>query len=67
VPLMFMPQWLVRFSDISPVKWAILAIEGPLWRGFSASEMLLPCAILLAIGMAGLLLGARAFGQLRSL
>lgn len=67
VPLMFMPQWLVRFSDVSPVKWAILAIEGPLWRGFSASEMLLPCCVLLGVGIAGLALGARAFGRLRSL
>ncbi len=67
VPLMFMPQWLLGFSDFSPIKWAILAIEGPLWRGFSASEMLLPCAILMGVGASGLLLGARAFGRLQSL
>ncbi|MGE5611924.1 MAG: ABC transporter permease [Bacillota bacterium] len=67
VPLMFMPQWLVAYSDWSPVKWAILAIEGPLWRGFSASEMLLPCGVLLSVGAAGLLLGARIFSRLRSL
>jgi ABC-2 type transport system permease protein len=67
VPLMFMPQWLVAYSDWSPVKWAILAIEGPLWRGFSASEMFLPCGVLLSVGAAGLLLGAWVFSRLRSL
>lgn len=67
VPLMFMPQWLVRYSSLSPVKWAILAIEGPLWRGFSATEMLLPCGILLGVGALGLALGARAFARLRTL
>lgn len=67
VPLMFMPRWLASYSNVSPVKWAILAIEGPLWRGFSAAEMVVPCAVLVGVGLAGLGLGAWAFGRLRNL
>ena len=43
LPLFFMPQWLQTFSSISPVKWAILALEGAIWRGFTPVEMLKPC------------------------
>jgi ABC-2 type transport system permease protein len=57
VPLMVMPQWMLRLSDWSPVKWMILAIEGATWRGFSVAEMLLPCGILLGFGAAGFLAG----------
>jgi ABC-2 type transport system permease protein len=46
---------------VSPVKWAILAFEGAIWRGFSWQEMMLPFAILLATGAVTFLLGARAF------
>ncbi|MCA9563081.1 MAG: ABC transporter permease [Myxococcales bacterium] len=52
IPLFFMPEWMSTFSNFSPIKWAILAIEGGLWRGFSLGEMILPCGILLAIGAA---------------
>jgi ABC-2 type transport system permease protein len=37
-------------SDYSPAKWSVLALEGSIWRGFSASEMLLPCAVLVIVG-----------------
>ncbi len=63
VPLMFMPPWMVHLSPYSPVKWAILSIEGPLWRNFTFLEMFVPCTVLLAIGAAGFLLGARAFAR----
>lgn len=61
IPLFVMPPWLLTLSHLSPVKWAILAIEGALWRGFTPREMVVPCAILLAVGAAGLGLGARVF------
>jgi ABC-2 type transport system permease protein len=51
MPLFFMPGWLQKISSVSPVKWGILAIEGAVWRDFSAMEMLTPCAILIAIGL----------------
>ncbi|MCP4594764.1 MAG: ABC transporter permease [bacterium] len=50
IPLVFMPPWLFKLSHVSPVKWGILSLEGAIWRGFSLTEMLLPCAVLLGIG-----------------
>ena len=50
IPLLFMPPFMRLLSNASPVKWSILALEGAIWRGFTASEMLLPCGILIAIG-----------------
>ena len=58
VPLFVMPPWMATASNASPVKWAVLAFEGALWRGFGLAEMALPCAILLAVG-APFALGAR--------
>jgi ABC-2 type transport system permease protein len=61
VPLFVMPSWMLVASSVSPARWAILAYEGALWRGFSATEMALPCALLLLLGVAGVALGARLF------
>ena len=60
IPLFVMPPWLVSLSAISPVKWAILALEGATWRGFGAGDMLLPCSVLIAVGLAAFLVGTRA-------
>jgi len=57
VPLMAMPRWMQILSNFSPVKWGILVLEGAVWRGFSFSEMLSPCGILLAVGVVGFALG----------
>jgi linearmycin/streptolysin S transport system permease protein len=51
VPLMFMPSWMKMVGVVSPVKWAIVSLEGALWRGFSFVEMAQPCGVLLAIGI----------------
>lgn len=61
VPLFVMPGWMLTASGVSPARWAILAFEGALWRGFSPAEMGLPLGVLLAIGAAGLVLGTRLF------
>lgn len=61
VPLFVMPSWMLIASNVSPAKWAILGLEGALWRGFSPAEMALPCAILIAVGLVCFTLGARAF------
>ncbi len=61
MPLFVMPGWMATVSGISPAKWAILALEGALWRGFSPAEMALPLGVLLAIGALGLVLGTRLF------
>ncbi len=52
IPLVAMPEWLISFSNISPFKWSILAIEGAMWRGFELGDMWLPCLILVGIGCA---------------
>ena len=61
MPLMFMKGWMVTLSNFSPVKWSIYAIEGAVWRDFTIDKMLLPCGILLAIGVTGFALGSRMF------
>ncbi|MBK7403489.1 MAG: ABC transporter permease [Phycisphaerales bacterium] len=61
IPLMFMKGWMVTLSNFSPVKWSIYAIEGAVWRGFTFDKMLLPCGILLAIGVVGFAAGSRLF------
>ena len=61
VPRIYMPSWMQTVSHISPVKWAIHAMEGALWRGFSPGEMVLPCAILIGVGALCFAIGVRAF------
>ncbi|MFN0149138.1 MAG: ABC transporter permease [bacterium] len=61
VPLFVMPAFMQRISVVSPVRWTVLALEGAIWRGYTAAEMLAPCGILLAIGVVGFSLGAVAF------
>jgi linearmycin/streptolysin S transport system permease protein len=62
IPLFAMPPWMQTLSNFSLVKWAILGVEGAVWRGFTWAEMALPLGILFAVGAIGLGLGARALG-----
>ncbi len=57
VPLAFMPVWLRSFSNFSPVKWGIFALEGAIWRDLSLVEMMGPFLILLVIGIVAFSLG----------
>ena len=57
LPLVSMPAWMQRVSDLSPVKWGILAFEGAVWRGFSARELAIPCGVLVAVGSTAFLAG----------
>jgi ABC-2 type transport system permease protein len=59
VPLMFMPPWMAKIGYLSPVRWAIIALEGAIWRDFGAAEMVVPCAILLAVAAVTFTIGAR--------
>ncbi len=61
VPLMFMPPFFRTLSHISPIKWSIYAMEGAIWRGFSAGEMIVPCAILVGFGVVCFAIGTRWF------
>ena len=63
VPLLFMPNIMRAISDFSPVKWSILALEGSIWRGFTPVEMLVPCAILIAIGAFCMAIGAAVLSR----
>lgn len=65
IPLAFMPAGLAAVSDISPFKWAALAFEGALWRGFDAPQMALPCGILLALAGLGFVGGTALLRRLR--
>jgi ABC-2 type transport system permease protein len=61
IPLFVMPSWMQTVSTISPVRWAVLAMEGAVWRGFTFETMLLHCGMLVGIGAACFLVGAKIF------
>jgi ABC-2 type transport system permease protein len=63
IPVMFMPDIVQKLSILSPVKWAISAIEGAIWRDYSLIEMLFPCGILLGIGAVGMIVGSTILGR----
>jgi ABC-2 type transport system permease protein len=63
IPQFVMPSWMLTLGNISPVKWAILAIEGAVWRGLTFSEMLLPCVILLTFGAICFAIGVRGLRE----
>jgi ABC-2 type transport system permease protein len=63
IPLFAMPDWMQTVSNISPVKWGILGLEGAIWRGFSAGEMLLPCAVLVTVGVVSFVVGVRILSR----
>jgi len=58
IPWLFLPKLFKTISIISPVKWAIQSIEGAIWRQYSWVEMFQPLSVLVAFGVAGLLVGA---------
>lgn len=61
VPLEFLPGFIKSLSVISPIRWALLALEGGVFRGSTLSQMAWPCGILLGIGGLSFGLGARLF------
>ena len=61
VPYFLMPTWLQQIGYVSPVRWAILAMDGAVWRAFTPREMLTPCAVLLTVGAVGFVTGVGAF------
>lgn len=61
IPLFLMPSWLRVFSGISPIKWAMLTIEGTVWRGFSVGMIAGYSALLLGIGIGLFFVGTRLF------
>jgi ABC-2 type transport system permease protein len=59
-----MPPWLLTLSHVSPMKWAILAYEGAIWRGFTFSDLMLPLGVLLTVGVITFALGSRLLGRM---
>lgn len=60
VPMFFLPGWVQTLSNISPFKWATLAVEGALWRGFSWAQFALPAGVLLGFAILGFAAGTSA-------
>lgn len=60
MPYFLMPEWMQQLGELSPVRWAILTLEGALWRGLSWRELTRPCLYLVILGvtcfMAGVLI-----------
>jgi ABC-2 type transport system permease protein len=63
VPTFVMPAWIQSVSFISPIRWAMLAIEGGVWRNFTLAEMALPCASLMAVGVVCFVIGTRGLKE----
>jgi ABC-2 type transport system permease protein len=63
VPLLFLPGFMRTLSNFSPVKWSVLALEGAIWRGFTLTEMLWPCMILVALGAVCLAIGTTVLSR----
>lgn len=61
IPLFFMPDWLKALSNLSPIKWGILALEGAIWRDFTFRELMQPYLILVSLGLVSFLIGVRLF------
>jgi linearmycin/streptolysin S transport system permease protein len=60
VPLSLMPEWMVAVSDLSPVKWGIVSLEGATWRALQWAELLKPMTLLVGIGALGFAAGVAA-------
>ncbi len=58
IPLIFMPAFMRTLSNASPVKWSILSLEGAIWRDFSLTEMIMPCGLLVTIGVVFFTIGS---------
>ena len=64
IPLIAMPPWLLKISDLSPFKWGIYSMEGAMWRGFGFTDMLGPCGILVGFGVVFFFIGVRVFHRM---
>ena len=51
VPLAFLPPALASVSAVSPFRWAIAALEGPLWRGGSMQSQLTAIGAVLVVAV----------------
>lgn len=61
LPVFLMPPRMKTFSQFSPIKWTILALEGAIWRQFSFAEMRFPVFLLIGIGLVTFGIGVKAY------
>jgi ABC-2 type transport system permease protein len=54
VPRFFMPDWLRDLGWLTPNTWVLEAYSGIFWRGAGIGELMLPCVLLLMMGVVGL-------------
>lgn len=66
VPLFMLPAWVQKFSSVNPFRWAVIALEGGVWRGMSWSEMMLPLGILAGLMVVGFGVGVIGMRQVRA-
>ena len=50
MPKVFLADWMLAVGTVSPVRWAIEALEGASWRGLGWAELALPFGALLGLG-----------------
>jgi len=67
VPPSVMPDWLLRLSNVSPVKWGVWALEGATWRAFTWSELVQPLGMLVVFGLASFAAGVTVMTLWREL
>lgn len=65
MPHFMMPAWMQSIGRVSPVKWTVVAVENAVFRGATWGEQALPLGVLLAIGAAGIGIGAWCFARWR--
>jgi ABC-2 type transport system permease protein len=63
IPLVFMPSFMKTISNLSPVTWSILSLEGAIWRGFDFAEMVPPCGALIVVGAACMAIGTAVLAR----
>jgi ABC-2 type transport system permease protein len=66
VPRFFMPPWLRELGWLTPNTWVLEAYSGIFWRGEGLVDLVMPCALLLTVGLFGLA-GAQIIAARRAL
>jgi ABC-2 type transport system permease protein len=52
IPMFLFPQWLQKFTLVTPTRWAMDGLEAMTWRGLGLEAALAPIAVLLLFALA---------------
>lgn len=58
LPFAALPGWMQAIGQASPVRWAMLAVDGALWRGVDWRALMPHAAAMTGLGAAAIVLGA---------